>query len=140
MRAIVDTTVWSLAYRRQARALSGADADALDAFRELLNEGRCVLLGLVRQEILQGIRDPGQFDLVRADLDEFPDEPVFGSDHVRAAQLYNRCRSRGVQPTTIDMLICAVASRLKATVFTDDGDFAGYHRVLGTRLFRPVSH
>ncbi len=140
MRVLVDTPVWSLAYRRATRPASPHHQETIDGLRELLTEGRCVLLGLVRQEVLQGIPSRGQFDLVRRDLDEFPDEQVLSTDHVKAAQLYSRCRARGVQPSTIDMVLCAVSDRLKAPVFTLDDDFALYARAVGTRLYRPVVH
>jgi predicted nucleic acid-binding protein len=134
MKVLVDTPVWSAAYRR------GADGEIADALRELIAEGRCALPGVVRQEVLQGIRATHQFDLVRRDLDEFPDLEVWATDHVRAAQMFNRCKSRGVTPTTIDMLICALSQRHKAPIFTLDRDFAGYARVLGVKLYGPALH
>jgi predicted nucleic acid-binding protein len=137
---LVDTPVWSLAYRRAGRPLSGPEADVVAVFRELLTEGRCVLPGVVRQEVLQGIARRDQFELVRRDLSELPDEAPWASDYVRAAQMYNRCRAKGVQPTTVDMLLCALAARLKAAVFTLDKDFIGYARVLGLPLLRPTVH
>lgn len=140
MRVLVDTPVWSLAYRRTGRQPSSAEADVVAALRELLTEGRCVLAGVVRQEVLQGIPKKDQFERVRRDLAELPDEAVWSSDHVRAAQMYNRCRAGGVQPTTVDMLLCAIAARLKAAVFTLDRDFVGYAKVLGLALLRPTVH
>ena len=134
MKVIVDTPIWSAAYRRSP------SNDAADALREVIADGRCVLLGVVRQELLQGIPSKAQFTAVRADLDEFPDAELWSSDHVRAAAMYNRCKSRGVQPTTIDMLICSVAERMKASIFTLDRDFVRYARVLGVRLFGPALH
>ena len=140
MRVVVDTPIWSLAYRRVDRPLSTHEADTVAALRELLGEGLCVLVGPVRQEVLQGIAKKEQFDLVRRDLAELPDEPIWSIDFIRAAQLYNRCRTGGVQPATVDMLLCGIAERLKAAIFTLDRDFVGYARVLGVRLFRPTLH
>ena len=134
MKVLVDTPVWSAAYRRSV------DSDVVAALRELIADGRCTLLGVVRQEVLQGIRSAQQFDLVRRDLDEFPDLEVWSSDHVRAAQMFNRCKTRGVDPTTIDMLVCSLAERHKAAIFTLDRDFAGYSRVLGVKLYGPAFH
>jgi predicted nucleic acid-binding protein len=140
VRVVVDTPVWSLALRRAGRPLTVAEADVVAVFRELLTEGRCVLPGLVRQEVLQGIARKEQFELVRRDLAELPDEAPWASDYVRAAQMYNRCRGRGVQPTTVDMFLCALAARLKAAIFTLDEDFVGYARVLGLPLLRVTMH
>ena len=134
MNVVVDTPIWSAAYRRSS------SSEIADELRDLIADGRCILLGVVRQEVLQGIPSKAQFNAVRADLDEFLDAEVWSSDHVRAATLYNRCRGRGVQPTTIDMLICSVAERMKAAIFTLDRDFVGYSRVLGVKLFGPSFH
>ncbi len=140
MRVVIDTTVWSLALRRREGDLSRGEADTVFAFRELLADGRGILLGPVRQELLQGIRKKDQFEGVRRDLEELPDEPMWARDHVRAAQMFNQCRARGVQPTSIDMLLCAAAERLKAALFTLDKDFLGYARVVGIRLLEPELH
>jgi predicted nucleic acid-binding protein len=134
MKVLVDTPVWSAAYRR------AAESETVEVLRELIAESRCALPGVVRQEVLQGIRSVQQFDLVRRDLDEFPDVEIWASDHVRAAQMYNRCKSRGIAPTTIDMLICSLSERHKAAIFTLDHDFDRYARVLGVKLYRPAIH
>lgn len=134
MKVLVDTPVWSAAYRRSA------DGEVVEALRELIADGRCALAGVVRQEVLQGIRSAQQFELVRGDLDEFPDLDVWSRDHVRAAQMFNRCKARGTAPTTIDMLICSLAERHKAAVFTLDRDFVGYARVLGIKLYGRALH
>lgn len=134
MKVLVDTPVWSAAYRR------AADSEIAHALRELIAEGRCALPGVVRQEVLQGIRSVQQFELVRRDLDEFPDVETWASDHGRAAQMFNRCRSRGVAPTSIDMLICSLSERHKAPIFTLDRGFDRYARVLGVKLYAPALH
>ena len=134
MKVLIDTPVWSAAYRR------APDDEIVDALRELIADGRCALPGVVRQEVLQGIRSVQQFELVRRDLDEFPDVETWASDHVRAAQMFNRCKSRGVAPTTIDMLICSLSERHKAAIFTLDRDFDRYARVLGVKLYGPALH
>ena len=51
MKVIVDTSVWSLALRRQQKNNSIADK-----LRDFIGDGRVVLLGAVRQEILSGIK------------------------------------------------------------------------------------
>lgn len=140
MMVVVDTPVWSLAFRRAEKHLSAGELDTIAAFRELLAEGRGVLLGIVRQEVLQGIPKKEQFELVRGDLEELQDEHLWPTDYVRAAQLYNTCRAKGVQASTVDMLLCAAAQRLKTAIFTLDRDFVGYARVLGVRLYRPALH
>lgn len=119
MNVLVDTGVWSLALRR--RQVS-QDPAALE-LRELIHEGRAHLIGLIRQEVLSGIREKAQFDRLRAHLREFPDLPVQTADHERAAEFFNTCRSRGVQGSNTDFVICAIADRYGMAILATDGDF-----------------
>ncbi len=69
MRVIVDTSIWSLALRRN----TPDDAvDIINHFRDLITDGRVVLLGVIRQEILSGIRHLEQFTRLRDHLCAFP--------------------------------------------------------------------
>ena len=60
--------------------------------------------------------------------------PIETVDYETAARFFNRCRSRGVTGTSIDLLICALAHRLRARIYTTDTDFRRYSEVLGLRL------
>src|SRR5690606_3965452 len=92
MRVIVDTSVWSLALRRRNRK-EGPETAALSA---LISEGRVVLLGAVRQEILSGVRHIEQFGHLRSALEPFPDETIGSDDYIEAARLCNECLRAGV--------------------------------------------
>lgn len=69
---LVDTSVWSLALRRKWEQLSRAESVVVDRWAELADAGETALIGAIRQEILSGIRRPGQFERPRAVLDVFP--------------------------------------------------------------------
>jgi len=84
------------------------------------------LLGAIRQEILSGLRDPAQFEQLRAHLRAFPDLEVITEDYERAAEFFNLCRARGVQGSNTDFLICAVAERRGLAIFSADADFASF--------------
>ncbi|MHB8679474.1 MAG: type II toxin-antitoxin system VapC family toxin [Rudaea sp.] len=131
MNVLVDTSVWSLALRRKA-AHAGTKVQALT---ELIREGRVLMVGPVRQELLSGIRDKALLDALREHLRAFLDEPLHEADFEQAAVCYNRCRERGVQGSNTDFLLCAVALRRKIPVFTTDKDFERYAAVLGVGLF-----
>jgi len=47
---------------------------------------------------------------------------------------FNMCRAHGVVATAIDMLICAVAARLRVPIFTTDTDFVSYATYLPISL------
>ena len=137
MRLLVDTTIWSLALRRPSANLSAGEQRLVGVLEELIRDGRVVMIGLVRQEILSGIAAESRFAVIRQELDHFPDEPVRTSDHVRAAEMYNICRRAGIRGSTVDLLVCAVSERLDAPVFTADADFSRYTRHLPIELFQP---
>lgn len=130
MNVLVDTSVWSLALRR-ARPRTD---DRVTELARLIEEGRAVMMGPVRQELLSGVRSAAQFQQLRGHLRVFPDLSVETSDHEEAAALFNRCRARGIQGSNTDFLICAVAARRRMSIFTTDDDFTAFARVLPLRL------
>ncbi len=135
MMVLVDTSVWSLALRRKSGDLNARERDLSVALAELIREGRAQIVGVVRQELLSGIREAERFEKLRDYLRAF-DEPVLEiADYEAAAEAHNRCRSRGIAGSAIDFLICAVALRREWQVFTSDGDFEAYRKVLAVRLY-----
>ena len=132
MNVLVDTSVWSLALRR-ARRIDDAVPREL---AELIQEGRVVLIGPVRQELLSGIKSKPQFEQLREHLRAFPDLGLEPADYEDAAAAFNRCRERGIQGSNTDFLICAVATRRDLAIFTTDGDFKHFARVLRFELHR----
>ena len=129
MNVLVDTSVWSLALRRN----SPHDAIAIiNLLRDLIADGKVVLLGAIRQEVLSGIRHQEQFARLRDYLRAFPDLELTTEDYELAAEFFNICRSNGVQGSNIDFLICAVAHRRGYSMFTTDKDFDNF------RLHIPV--
>jgi hypothetical protein len=129
MNVVVDTSVWSLALRRNT------PNDALpliNILRDLISDGRVVLLGVIRQEVLSGIRYTEQFIRLRDYLRAFPDLELTSEDYELAAEFFNTCRSNGVQGSNTDFLLCAVAHRRGYSIFTTDKDFENF------RLHIPV--
>jgi predicted nucleic acid-binding protein len=94
------------------------------------------MIGPIRQEILSGIREEGQFKELEVRLSAFPDIPLIAKDHVTAARFFNICRGKGVQGSNTDFLICAVAVRHRLAIFTTDKDFARYAKHLPIVLHR----
>jgi len=133
MKVIVETSVWSLALRR-----SSSDSLApVQELRHLIHDHRVQMIGLIRQEILSGIRSETQFSKLRKHLESFPDLPVLTEDYVVAAQLFTRCRSVGVQGSNTDFLICAVAARNSFSIYTTDKDFEIFSKHLEIVLHKP---
>lgn len=134
MNVLVDTPVWSLAFRRKPENLSAVEQSLVQELRQLIQEDRAQLLGLVRQEVLSGIKNHHQFEKLRLFLRPFPDEPLSIEDYERAADASNRCRAKGIAMSSVDAVLCAVALRNDLLVFTTDADFKNYARVLPLKL------
>ena len=117
----MDTSVWSLALRRKDAAVLSPDEQNLKAqLAHDIEDGRVAMIGIIRQELLSGIKEPAQYDKVKAALGPFLDEPIDTADHEYAARLYNECRRHGNEAGPVDMLICAVAVRRNWNVLTSD--------------------
>lgn len=134
MKVLVDTSIWSLALRRKPADLSTSEQSLVHQLRNLIQQGRVQLPGVVRQEVLSGIRHPEQFEKIRAFLRPFPDEPLDVEDYEMAAQVNNICRAKGIAVSAVDALLCAVALRGDFPIFTTDSDFKHYARVLALKL------
>jgi len=129
MKVIVDTNVWSLSLRRRKNAkLNTAEQQLLPQLKAAIQNRQATILGLVRQEVLSGIRDKEQFANVKELLDPFVDEEIVAGDYIEAARLYNLCRDEGVECGPVDILICAVAVRNHWDILTTD---AGMMRCIG---------
>lgn len=134
MRVLVDTTIWSLALRRRSRGLSASQRALVRELTELIEEGRAAITGVIRQELLSGIREEEAFERLRNRLRHFDDDAPIVDDHEEAARHYNVCRRAGVAGSAIDFLLCAIASRRDLAIFTTDRDFQRYARHLPVHL------
>jgi predicted nucleic acid-binding protein len=116
----VDTSVWSLALRRDTPASS----PEVRALVRAIESGETLLTtGLVLQELLQGFSGPKSRDQI---LDRFSSVPLLvpdRDDHIQAAALRNDCRRHGVQVGTIDALFAQLCIRHDLTMLTTDKDF-----------------
>lgn len=133
MNVLVDTSVWSLALRRNQPVESPVIAELI----ELIHEVRANIIGPVRQELLSGMRNQVQFQKLRNHLRAFPDLGVTAQDYETAADFFNICRSKGIQGSNTDFLICAVATRHDIPIFTTDLDFTTFQSLLPITLHHP---
>jgi len=127
----VDTSVWSLALRRDAPSDS---AEALALVRALEVGEPILTTGLVLQELLQGFSVPKDRDAI---LDRFAALPLLmpdRQDHVDAAELRNDCRRRGLQIGTIDALLARLCIRHDLAMLTADQDFQRVARLSTLKL------
>jgi predicted nucleic acid-binding protein len=131
-QVIIDAVIWSKSYRR--KTLDEKSRNIVDELDRLIAEDRTIMAGAVRQEILSGISDRNTFEALRQKLSRFRDYLAQSEDHILAAEFFNICRIHGIQGSSTDFLICAIAARNDWAIFTEDGDFQRYQRYLPIRL------
>ena len=144
MNVLVDTSVWSLALRRKQRDVNSRERRLVEELSGLIQDGRARIIGLIRQELLSGIKSKEQFETLRRTLSAFQDEPIGTEDYEAAAKASNECRAKGIGISVVDILICAVAQRRGMAIFTTDPGFERYSHELPLRLysvpgFRPAA-
>ena len=100
-----------------------------------MRDGRAVLIGAIRQELLCGIKTQSQFEALRDSLVAFEDVALSSQDYASAAQAFNTCRANGVQGSNMDFLICAVSIHHRLPIFSRDGDFLMYQRWLPIHIY-----
>jgi predicted nucleic acid-binding protein len=130
MSILVDTPIWSALFRRS----KAIDTHATK-LRQVIEQGQAQIIGPIRQEVLSGVRASEQFARVRGALRAFPDIPLDAGHFEQAAEFFNTCRSKGIQGSNTDFLICAVAHLKGLRIFTSDNDFALFARHLPIELF-----
>jgi len=131
VKVLVDTSVWSVVLRRSKQTVSGLTQQ----LRDLIADHRVEIIGPIRQEILSGIRYEDKFRKVNTYLSPFLDIPIIKEDYVTAARFFNLCRSKGIQGSNTDFLICAVALRNRLAIFTKDKDFLHFAKYLPIVLY-----
>jgi predicted nucleic acid-binding protein len=102
--------------------------------RELIEADQVGMIGLIRQEVLSGIREAKDFERVKQSLRAFPDEPIAPEIHELAASLFNTCRAKGIQGSYTDFLICGCAITWKMKIFSRDGDYRQYQQAIPIEL------
>ncbi|QTA86763.1 type II toxin-antitoxin system VapC family toxin [Desulfonema magnum] len=134
---LVDTSVWSLAFRRPKHNM-GIPYEVNTLHKLIENDDLLALPGIVLQELLSGLREEAQFNRLRRLLKPFPVILATQDDHITAARIANLCRSSGVATSPTDCLIAAIAITRNAELFTADRDFVYMAEHCSLRLFSEV--
>lgn len=134
MTLLVDTSVWSLALRRDGSPTAPEVRLLQDA---IAGADTLVTTGLVLQELLQGFNGPRA---AAAIIETFAALPIIApdrQDHIAAAEVRNACRRAGVQIGTIAALLIQLCGRHELTLLSTDQDFVHAARHVPFRLWRP---
>lgn len=134
MNLFVDTSVWSLALRRD----QNSDQPGVRRLRDALDSGEGVFTtGLVLQELLQAFRGPKARDAI---VDRFAPLPLLipdRTDHVEAAESRNACRRLGIQVGSIDVLLAQLCVRHNLVMLSTDRDFTLMAPHVGLTIWEP---
>jgi predicted nucleic acid-binding protein len=121
MTLLVDTSVWSLALRRDQPVV----VPQVTALRRALEaEDIVVTTGFVLQELLQGFAGPRAREDIIEHFAALPMVTPNREDHIAAAELRNTCRRAGIQMGTIDALLAQLCIHHGLTLLTTDKDFS----------------
>lgn len=130
----VDTSVWSLALRRD----DTAGEPSVRRLHDALNSGEGVFTtGLVLQELLQGFKGPTARDAI---VERFASLPLLmpdRSDHIEAAESRNLCRRHGIGVGSVDVLLAQLCVRHDLVMLTTDRDFARMASHTGLSIWEP---
>ncbi len=134
MTVLVDTSVWSLALRRDVQGTEPEIQVLRDA---LLGASIVVTTGLILQELLQGFATPKAAEQI---IERFtalaliqPDR----ADHIAAAELRNVCRRAGVQVGTVDALLAQICIRHDLLLLSTDKDFTHMAKYCSLQIWKP---
>jgi hypothetical protein len=120
LSVFIDTSIWSLALRRNTPDITPEVAELGSALRS----GEPVFTsGLILQELLRGFRGPRARDAIVERFSALPSIHPERADHIAAADLRNDCRRHGIQLGTIDALLAQLCIRFELALLTTDADF-----------------
>ena len=132
-RLLVDTSVWSLAYRRDAPP----DVPQVAVLRSALVNGEYVAItGMVLLELLRGFIPPRAQERILTDLAPLGLIEPSRDDYIEAARLANACRQAGVQLGSVDALLAQLAIANDLELLTTDRDFENAAKVVPLRIWQ----
>lgn len=126
---LVDSSVWIDYLSPQASKID----QKLEALIRPTNQ--VVITGIIFQEVLQGIRNPRSYELTQKLMRRLPFLVPDTETHVEAARLFRELSSKRKIPSTIDVLIAALALKNRIPLFTLDSDFRLIEAFSDLKLF-----
>jgi predicted nucleic acid-binding protein len=134
MTLFVDTSVWSLALRRDTEV----DVPEVQVLKDALGGADVVVTtGLVLQELLQGFSGAKANGQIVERFSSLPLIQPYREDHVAAAGLRNLCRRSGVQVGTVDALIGQLCIRHDLVLLSTDQDFVHAAKHCSLKVWSP---
>jgi len=133
MKVLIDTPIWSLAFRKKK---DNVNNKTIERLINLIRNGNIAIIGPIRQEVLSGISDNNKFNDIKEKLSIFTDYDIQTSDYEFAAECSNECRKNGIQGSHTDFLICAISIKNDWEIFTEDNDFFEYKKYIPIKIYK----
>ncbi len=134
-RLLVDTSVWSLAYRRDAPP----NIPQVTVLRAALVGGEFVAIaGMVLLELLRGFIPPRAQERILSDLAPLELIEPTRDDYIEAARLANTCRQAGLHLGSVDALLAQLAIGNDLELLTTDRDFESAAKLVPLRIWQPT--
>jgi len=126
---LVDSSVWIDYFRN-------ADTPQVELLDGMFGRTPLAVGDLIAVEVLQGVQDDREFNLVRKTLDAFTQIDLGGHDvAVKAARNFRILRAKGITVRkTIDSIIATRCIEDGLTLLHNDRDFIPFHMHLGLRV------
>ena len=119
MKILVDTSVWSHALRRKTKI-----QEKTEFLEELIeNDEEIYLIGIILQEILTSIKKGKLFNEIKDTLKSYKIIEPKIEDYICAAELNTKLIKKGIQCTSIDILIAVICINYNLFLVTFDNDF-----------------
>jgi len=132
---VVDTSVWSQAFRRRSWPNDEIPSVARLLQKLTREKEHLGVPGVVLQELLSGVKDPAQGERIKVLMEGYPLLLATKEHYIEAANISNVCRRAGLSAATIDCLIAAQCIMLDGLLLTLDDDFKGISKCCGLRLY-----
>ena len=120
INCLLDTSVWSEALRRKNNSLKSENTYL---YHLIQNEENIFITGVIIQELLSGIKNEKTFLELKEILLNFEIIEPEMEDYIFAANLQNKMSAKGIQATTVDLLLVSIALRRNYYLLSYDKDF-----------------
>lgn len=129
---LVDTSVW-------VDFLRGVNSPQRRTLHRLIEEEEDIAITeIILTEILQGIGEDKDFQMIKGYLLEFPIYRPKGIEtYLKAAQIYRDCRKSGkTVRKTVDCIIATICMENGLTLFHKDSDFDTLEKYTGLKTLK----
>ena len=128
---IVDTSVWIDFFH-------GKDSPEVHTLEQILAAGEDICVcGVILTEVLQGIREDGDYLETLSRCESFLFLPMNQNSFVKAAELYRILRHKGITiRNTVDCMIAAVAIEHDIALLHKDRDFNPIAEYCGLKMLK----